>query len=144
MNTVSNMLNSIHASSSVGQKAGVGGVANTTDLLQCSTMYARSISGTPFCNYSIFENLLRSCILWDTTSCPKISPLSEKSDISENNVLIDNVNRRLHVEVRGAVPSTLSIRFAQLWWVANRDGVLCHLDIAQVINSYSCVWLTSI
>jgi hypothetical protein len=141
MSTVSNMLNSIHASSI--NKAGVGGRNSTTDLLQCSSAYARVISGSRFCNYAKFEQLLMSCILWDTASSPKMQPIpaqaQAQSDRPVNDELITATaflrncsTLRLHVEVAGAVPSILSIRFAQQWWVANKEGLQLHLDTIKV------------
>lgn len=144
MSTVSNMLNSIHASS-INQEAGGGGCSNTTDLLQCSTMYARAISGSRNSNYKMFKELLSSCILWDTTSSPKKLLITDKSEQSNDDSAegnrggLCNSNVRLQAEVAGAVPPILSIRFAQVWWLANKEGILLNLDVIKVRFEYYIV-----
>ena len=146
MSVVSNLLNSIHATSMKQESESSSSDGTTTDLLQCSTMYARAISGSRYCNYNSFEQLLSSCILWDTTSAPKSLPSAEKSELSTEDELplgknvLCNSNLRLQVEVIGAVPSTLSIRFAQLWWVANKEGVLTHVNVIKVRSYLSLSW----
>lgn len=134
MTTVSNMLNSIHASSST--TGSNGGVTTTTDMIQCSTMYGCTISATRNCNYVIFESMLRSCILWDTTTSPKeLSPhVVETSQEGGEALSVHTsfVSLRLFSEVSEAVPSTLSLRFAQSWWMANKEGVLSEMNIVKV------------
>lgn len=127
--TLTNLLNSIDASTNNPDESSTGH-NNSTDLLKCSSMYAQTISRSARCNYSILEKFLKSCVLWDVSSCPKRYSDTQVPDFSSD--LQRNGRVSLLCDVSEPASATLSLRYAQYWWSANKEGIMNEIEVLRV------------
>ena len=128
LQSLRNMINSIYESPNNSED--LEDKDNTTDMLQCSSVYALSMSKGRYSNYNLLEKMLTSCVLWDVTTPPKLFAVGKSPEIESDLNVVSDVRSR--VIVTGAGSSVLSIRFAKHWWSANSAVISSHIDHIKV------------